>query len=76
MDNHLKQQIGVVIAHERMNRAYSQRQFAEILGITQSYVHQIETGKKMPSLSLLIKFSQIFEFDFSHLFNANSASKN
>lgn len=38
-----------------------QKDLAESLGISPSYLSQIETGNKSPSLELLVKYGEIFD---------------
>lgn len=54
----------------RLIRAYhdlSQTQLCSELGISNSYLSEIESGKKMPSLDLLSKYSQYFDVPVSSL---------
>lgn len=47
------QNIGSALFSIRQERGYSQVEFARILGISRSYLSEIETGVKNPSLQLL-----------------------
>jgi len=40
---------------------YRSRELAEMLGISPSYLSEIENGKKQPSLELLGRYSQVFK---------------
>lgn len=45
------------IAAIRKKKGYSQKEFAEILGISYWWLNHIESGKRSPSLSLSIKIA-------------------
>ena len=54
----------------RIIRAYhdiTQTQLCSELGISNSYLSEIESGKKVPSLDLLNKYSQHFDIPVSSL---------
>lgn len=54
----------------RLIRAYhdiSQSQLSLLLGISNSYLSEIESGKKQPTLELLGKYSEHFEIPLSSL---------
>ena len=64
----------------RLIRAYhdiSQTQLCSELGISNSYLSEIESGKKSPSLELLKKYSERFDVPVSSLlfFSENLDSK-
>lgn len=53
----------------------SQTQLAERLGISNSYLSEIEGGKKSPSLDILEKYAEVFNMPLSSLiFFAENAS--
>ena len=45
--------LGAVIKELRTDKHYSQKQFAEMCDISQTYLSQIESNKKEPNLSTL-----------------------
>lgn len=45
----------------------SQAELADLLGISRSYLSEIESGKKVPSLELLQRYSTHFEIPLSSL---------
>lgn len=45
----------------------SQKDLAEKLDISKSYLSEIESGKKQPTLSLLERYSQVFEVPVSSI---------
>jgi len=54
----------------RLIRAYhdiSQTQLSSELGVSNSYLSEIESGKKSPSLDLLKKYSEYFDVPVSSL---------
>lgn len=54
--------IGVAIKRLRKSKTYlNQSEFAKAIGITQTYLSQIETGNKIPSLQLLKKIGRVIE---------------
>ena len=50
--------IGPAISRARVRKGYSQKQLAQLCGITPTYMSQIEGGKKVPSYSLVEKLCQ------------------
>lgn len=52
-------EIGISIRLIRKNSNKSQKEFAKEIGITQTYISQIENGKKQPSLDVLYKVSAL-----------------
>ncbi len=59
---------------KRRRLSYTQKELARFLGISQSYVHQLENGKKVPSLSLLLKISDFLQIDAGELIKPYCAS--
>ena len=47
----------------RMQRGYTQAQFAEMLDISESMVAKIESGSRIPSLALLVAMVKCLEVD-------------
>lgn len=45
----------------------SQIEAAERIGISRSYLNEIEKGKKEPSLDILKKYSEAFDIPLSHI---------
>ncbi|GBO51656.1 transcriptional regulator [Pseudanabaena sp. lw0831] len=45
----------------------SQKDLAEKLGISKSYLSEIESGKKQPTLDLLNRYSSIFDIPLSSI---------
>jgi transcriptional regulator with XRE-family HTH domain len=59
--------LGRVLKLIRMYHQLKQGELAEKLGISSSYLSEIETGKKDPSISLLGQYSKVFEIPISHI---------
>lgn len=51
----------VLMKQKRMEKGLSQNKLAKILGISQAYMNQIETGARNPTLPTLIKICEILE---------------
>lgn len=43
----------------RKKNKYTQKMIAQEIGVTRNYIALIETGKRIPSLSVLARFSRI-----------------
>lgn len=50
-----------LIRKKREEKGISQNQLAKLLGISQPYMNQIETGSRNPTLPLLVKICDILE---------------
>lgn len=53
----------------RIACGFSQYTFADALGISRSHYSQIETGDKMPSLTLAIKIKSILGYTNDNIFD-------
>ena len=51
----------------RQQRNLTVRQLGDILEVNNSYITQIETGRKTPSLKLAIKMADFFSIDVNQL---------
>ena len=74
--------IGDTLKHIRGIYGYKASELCEKLGISSSYLSEIENNKKQPSLELLEKYSQIYGMKMSSLIllsenydDANSQNK-
>lgn len=52
----------------RAERAWSQADLAERLGVSRQTINSIETGKYDPSLPLAFKIAQVFELAIEQIF--------
>ena len=50
-----------IIRQKREEKGLSQTQLAKLLDISQPYMNQIETGKRNPTLPLLMKICDVLE---------------
>ena len=55
---------------------YKSNELAEELGISKSYLSEIEHGKKKPTLELLEKYAEIFNIKVSTIFLFSEAIEN
>jgi len=53
--------IGDILKRTRTIYGYKASELSELLGISKSYLSEIENNKKQPSLELLEKYSKIYE---------------
>lgn len=62
--------IGIAIRTIRKQRTpqLNQSEFAKLIGITQTYLSQIETGAKTPNISVLETISKEFEIPLPIIF--------
>lgn len=59
----------LMIRQERLQRGWSQEKVAKRLGLTQSMLLKIETGKRRPSFDVLVKLEDLFGMNYRDLFN-------
>lgn len=59
--------IGEVLARMRKIYGYKATEMSAEVGISPSYLSEIENGKKQPSLELLKKYSEVFGIKLSSL---------
>lgn len=55
----------------RAERAWSQQDLAERLGVSRQSVNAIETGKYDPSLPLAFKIAQLFRLSIESIFSSD-----
>jgi len=62
--------VGIAIRNIRKERTpqLNQSEFAKLIGITQTYLSQIETGAKTPNISVLETISKEFEIPLPIIF--------
>mgnify|MGYP004528954765 CR=1 FL=1 len=60
----------LAIRQERIKRGWSQSKVAKQVGLSQSMLLKIETGKRKPSFDVLVKLEDLFGMDYRELFNA------
>jgi transcriptional regulator with XRE-family HTH domain len=59
--------LGGIIKEIRQNKGISQERFAKITGLDRSYISHIETGKKSPTLSTILKIAVGLDIELSFL---------
>ena len=64
----VKQYVGQKVRTYRLHLKLSQFALGEKVGINQRQIAQIECGKSLPSLSTLIKLSEIFRCEIGEFF--------
>jgi len=60
--------VGTAIKKLRMRKALNQQEFASRIGITQTYLSQVENGHKKPSLEVLELIAEDSEIPLPILF--------
>ena len=60
--------IGPILKAIRLFHTKTQRQLAQILGISPNFLCQIEKGNKRPPLIMLEKYREIYGFPLSFIF--------
>jgi transcriptional regulator with XRE-family HTH domain len=60
--------IGIGVKTVRRSQKFNQKQFAEKVGITQSYLSLIESNKKTPSTEVLQQIAEAVEVSLPVLF--------
>ncbi len=63
----MKAKLGEALRLVRSFHDISQIELAHQLGISRSYLSEIESGKKTPSIDLLASYSKAFEIPISYL---------
>ena len=61
--------IGRFIAETRRRQGLTQREFAEILGISDKSVSKWECGKGMPDISIMLPICDVLKIDLNELFS-------
>jgi len=69
-DTDIKHIVGLKVKKYRQNCNLTQFKLGELIDINQRQVAQIECGKSFPSLSTLIKLSQVLQHDISDFFES------
>ena len=67
MSTDIRVRLGVRVRSLRRNRGWTQVEMAELLGVDRSYLSEIETGKKDPSLRVLKTIADGFRVTLSQL---------
>lgn len=67
MSTDIRVLLGNRVRKLRQERGWTQVEMAEVLGIDRSYISEIETGKKDPSLRVLKTIADGFKLTLSEL---------
>jgi len=62
-----KKIIGQAIKNKRIKKKKTQLQVSEDTGISRSYLSDVENGRYMPSVEMLIKLASYLELDLNFL---------
>ena len=62
-----------IIRQHRTARGLTQKQLADICGVTRTHITNIETGKFSPSVDIAKKIGQALGFDWTEAFNDATA---
>jgi transcriptional regulator with XRE-family HTH domain len=66
--------IGSRLQEQRIRAGLTQESLAEAMGITDKYISKVENGAAAPSLSYVMKFSDIIETDVHYLLRGTKAN--
>lgn len=64
-DKDMKQGIGYVLKLLRIAREMTSRELSKEMGVSQSYISEIESNKKKPSMEMLSKYSDALDVKMS-----------
>ncbi|MGP1570394.1 MAG: helix-turn-helix domain-containing protein [Eubacteriales bacterium] len=56
-----------VIKNVRKNKGFTQIQIANTLGVTQPYINNIETGRRLPTVSFMKLFYILLDADIARV---------
>ncbi len=59
--------MGEALKYLRLFNGYKSAQLAEELGLSQSYISELENGKKQPSIEVLDRYAKLFNMKKSTL---------
>ncbi len=65
--DHLSRVIGGNIKRRRAEKGLTQTGLADAVGLTQSYISDLEAGKRNPRASTIAKIAEVLEVPPSHL---------
>ena len=63
----LEKSMGEALRLLRIFNGYKSKQLADMLGLSQSYVSELENNKKQPTLEILDKYAKVFNMRKSTL---------
>lgn len=59
--------VGKRIQHLRKEQGLTQAELSELIDISAPYMHQIETGKKKPSVNVLLSISEVLDVSLDYI---------
>lgn len=59
--------LGSVLKHIRIFNHQTQSELADNLGLSRSYISEIESGSKIPTLEVLQKYAEVFDIPLSSI---------
>ena len=51
----------------RLRHGFTMRRLADLLGVRDSYISQMETGDKVPNVAMLLKIADVFTISLDQL---------
>lgn len=64
----MNNELAIIIKENRIKKGYSQKQLADLVGVSKSYINKIEhSNTKQPSIQVLNRLSMILQIDFVDL---------
>lgn len=70
----LEELIGKKIKETRESQHISQESFAEMVGISVSYISKIEIGNKLPSIDTLVDICRVLDVTIDYIVSNNEMS--
>lgn len=68
LTNNYMRNLNKILKYFRTFGHYNQKDIAQLLRISRSYVSEIESGKKEPSMDVIQRYSEFFEISVSGIF--------
>lgn len=62
-----KRKFGTSVRRLRMQRGWSQEEFASLIGIHRTYIGGIERGERNPTLTMIVRLATALEVDAAAL---------
>ena len=75
MENINYVEIGKRIKNEREKNGITREKFAELIGISTTYLSQLELGQRTSSLNTTVKIANVLNISLDYLIHGNSAVK-
>ncbi len=59
--------LGKILKHIRLFNKLTQLELSEQINLSRSYLSEIESGKKIPQISVLEDYARVFDIPLSHI---------